>query len=95
MSLAMPAEMIMEVSKKIARAWKAAMDKNKDKVVLLCDSRLRAPLAAMLSRTVPPMPVIAYDEIILAMDIESLETISLQQTEQTPSKENELVGVSK
>ena len=95
MTLAMPAELVMEVSKKIARAWKTAMDKNKDKVVLLCDSRLRAPLAAMLSRAVPPLPVVAYDEITLAMDIESLETISVQQTDQTSSRENELAGVTR
>jgi flagellar biosynthesis protein FlhA len=95
MTLAMPAELVMEVSKKIARAWKTAMDKNKDKVVLLCDSRLRAPLAAMLSRAVPPLPVIAYDEITLATDIESLETISVQQTDQASSRENELAGVTR
>jgi flagellar biosynthesis protein FlhA len=88
MTLALPAEMAMDISKKIAQAWKQAMDKGKDKTVLLCDSKLRAPLAAMLARTVPPLPVIAYDEIVLGTDVEPIETVSVQQTEQ---KEQELV----
>ncbi|MHC4240712.1 MAG: FHIPEP family type III secretion protein [Planctomycetota bacterium] len=93
MTIALPAEMVMDISQKIAQAWKHAMDQGKDKTVLLCDSRLRAPLAAMLSRTVPPLPVIAYDEIVLGTDVEPIETISVQQTQQTMPKEQELVEV--
>ena len=93
-TLALPTEMAMDVSRKIAQAWKAAMDKGKDKVVLLCDSRLRSPLAAMLSRTVPPLPVIAYDEIVLGTEVEPIEVISAQQAEPTAPKEQELLGVS-
>ena len=80
-TLALPTEVVMEMSRKIAQAWKAAMDTAKDKVVLLCDSRLRSPLAVMLSRTVPPLPVLAYDEIVLGTDIEPMETIAVQQAE--------------
>jgi len=79
-NLALPTEMAMDISRKSAQAWKAAMDKGRDKVVLLCDSRLRLPLAAMLSRTVSLLPVIAYDEIVLGTEIEPIETISIQQT---------------
>jgi len=79
-TLALPTEVVMEASRKIAQAWKAAMDKGMDKVVLLCDSRLRSPLAAMLSRTVPPLPVLAYDEIVLGTDIEPIETIAAQDS---------------
>jgi flagellar biosynthesis protein FlhA len=93
-NLALPTEMAMDISRKIAKAWKAAMDKDKDKVVLLCDSRLRAPLAVMLSRTVPPLPVVAYDEIVLGTEVEPIEVISVQQTDSTAVKEQELVGVS-
>jgi len=63
------------------------MDKGRDKVVLLCDSRLRLPLAAMLSRIVSLLPVIAYDEIVLGTEIEPIETISIQQTEMTTHEE--------
>ncbi|MHC4570549.1 MAG: flagellar biosynthesis protein FlhA [Planctomycetota bacterium] len=94
-TLALPAEMAMEISKKIAQAWKTAMDKGKDKVVLLCDSRLRAPLSAMISRTVPPLPVIAYDEIVLGTDIEPIETISVQENDLTANREQEFAGVLK
>ena len=80
-TLALATEVVIETSRKIAQAWKAAMDKGRDKVVLLCDSRLRSSLAAMLSRTVPPLPVLAYDEIVLGTDIEPIETIAVQQAE--------------
>ncbi len=73
----------MDISRKTAQAWKAAMDKGRDKVVLLCDSRLRSQLAAMLSRTVSLLPVVAYDEIVLGTEVEPIETISIQKTEMT------------
>jgi len=109
-TLALPAEVAMQTSRKIAQAWKAAMDQAKDKVVLLCDSRLRWPLSSMLSRTVPMLPVVAYDEIVLGTEVEPIETITIgfpqacpepgrgsgvpQQTESTAAKRQELVGVS-
>jgi len=86
-TLALQSEVVMETSRRIAQAWKAAMDKGKDKVVLLCDSRLRYPLAAMLSRTVPPLPVLAYDEIVLGTEIEPIETITVQQAESAMPQE--------
>ena len=94
LNLAMPTEMTMAISTNIAQAWKAAMDKGIEKTVLLCDSRLRLPLATILSRTVPPLPVIAYNEIVLGTEIEPVETISLQQTSKINSKKQELVGAS-
>jgi len=94
-NLALPADIAMDISRKIAQAWKAAMDKGTDKVVLLCDSRLRAPLAAMLSRTVPPLPVVAYDEIVLGTEVEPIETVSFQQSQVIAAQEQELVGATK
>ena len=94
-SLALPTEEAMYVSRKTAHAWKTAMDKGNDKVVLLCDSRLRLPLAAMLSRTVSLLPVLAYDEIVLGTEVQPLETISVQRSESTEPKEQELAAVSK
>ena len=92
-TLAMPAETAMELSRKIASAWKTVMDKGRDKVVLLCDSRLRSPLSTMLSRTVPLLPVVAYDEIVLGTEVEPVEIISVQQAEVTEPLEQELVPV--
>ena len=86
-NLALPTEMAMDISRKIAQAWKEAMDKGRDKVVLLCDSRLRSPLAAMLSRTVSLLPVVAYDEIVLGTEVEPIETISIRQNEMTTPEE--------
>jgi flagellar biosynthesis component FlhA len=80
-NLALPTEIAMDLSRKSAKAWKEAMDKGLDRVVLLCDSRLRSPLAAMLNRTVSLLPVIAYDEIVLGTEVEPIETISFQQDE--------------
>ena len=89
MNLALPTEVAMDISKKSAQAWKNAMDKGLDRVVLLCDSRLRSPLAAMLSRTVSLLPVIAYDEIVLGTEIEPIETISFRQTEMVTNDKQE------
>ncbi len=94
-SLALPTDMAMEISRKIAQAWKSAMDKGRDKVVLLCDSRLRSPLSVMLMRTVSMLPVVAYDEIVLGAEIEPIETISIQQVESTQTRERELAAAIK
>ena len=94
LNLALPTEITMAISANIAQAWKKAMDKGLEKVVLLCDSRLRLPLATMLSRTVPPLPVIAYDEIVLGTETEPIETISIEQSTGVLPKEGQLVGVS-
>ena len=94
LNLALPTEMTMAITTSIAQAWKTATDKGTENIVLLCDSRLRPSLAAMLSRTVPPLPVIAYDEIVLGTEIEPIETVFLQQTSEIAPQEQELVGVS-
>ena len=91
-NLTLPAEIAMDISRKTALAWKVAMDKGRDKVVLLCDSRLRSPLAVMLSRTVPLLPVVAYDEIVLGTEVEPVETISIQQTTTASERQEQLVS---
>ena len=93
LNLSLPAEIAMDISSRIARAWKEAMNKGKDKIILLCDSRLRCSLASMLSRTVAPLPVIAYDEIVLGTEIEPVETISLKQTPESFLSQRELAGI--
>jgi flagellar biosynthesis protein FlhA len=94
LNLALPTEIAMQISAKIAQCWKKAMDDGMESIVLLCDSRLRRPLAAMLSRTVPPLPVLAYDEIVLGTEIEPIKTISLELNQEVSPKERELVMVS-
>ncbi|MBN1505459.1 MAG: flagellar biosynthesis protein FlhA [Sedimentisphaerales bacterium] len=79
--LGLPAEAALELNRKVAAAWKTAMDQSKDKLVLLCDARLRAPLAQMLGRTLPMLSVLAYDEIVLGTEVEPVETVSVQQDE--------------
>ncbi len=51
------------------------MDQGHEKVVLLCDARLRASLARMLTRTLPMLPVVAYDEVVLGTDVSPVATI--------------------
>jgi len=94
-TLALPTETIMDISRKIAQVWKMEMDKGKDKIVLLCDARLRASLSTMLSRTVPLLPVVAYDEIVLGTEVEPIETISVQQLESIKPPEQELAAALK
>jgi flagellar biosynthesis protein FlhA len=93
-NLALPSDMAMGVGRQIAQAWKTVMEKGTDKVVLLCDSRLRCPLAAMLSRTVPLLPVVAYDEIVLGTDVEPVQTVSLGKGQTATAPERELLAVA-
>jgi flagellar biosynthesis protein FlhA len=93
LNLALPAEIAMQISTKIAQGWKETMDNGEESIVLLCDSRLRRPLAAMLSRTVPPLPVMAYDEIVLGTEIEPIKTISIDLSQEVSPRERELVMV--
>jgi flagellar biosynthesis protein FlhA len=81
--LNVPAETALELNRRAAEAWKSAMDQGKDKAVLLCDARLRAPLAQMLSRTLQMLPVVAYDEIVLGTQVEPIETIAVSPDEMT------------
>jgi len=92
LNLALPTDLAMDISRQIARAWKTAMDKGIEKIVLLCDSRLRSSLAAMLARTVPPLPVVAYDEIVLGTEIDPVQVIALPQTAQAEPADAELVA---
>ena len=77
LTLPMPTDTVMELTRQVAQAWKTTMDQGRDKVVLLCDARLRAPLATMLARTVQMLPVIAYDEIVLGTEVAPVETVAV------------------
>jgi flagellar biosynthesis protein FlhA len=76
-TLSLPPERVLALSQRIAEAWRGALDQGHDKAVVLCDHRVRPHLAAMLARQVPPLPVLAYDEIALGTRIESVGTIAL------------------
>jgi len=81
LTLGIPAETAIELNRKAADAWKSVMDQGKDKAILLCDARLRAPLAQMFARSLPMLPVVAYDEIVLGTDVQSVATISVAPSE--------------
>jgi flagellar biosynthesis component FlhA len=89
LTLNVPTEVAMDLNRRVAGAWRSAMDQGHEKIVLLCDARLRGSLARMLSRTLQMLPVVAYDEIVLGTDVESIETITAQQQDPlaTASKE--------
>ena len=94
-SLALPAELAIDISRRVAQAWKRAMDKGLERIVLLCDSRLRSPMSSMLARTIPMLPVVAYDEILMGTDIEPVETITTQPAELKAASQRDLVGAAK
>jgi flagellar biosynthesis protein FlhA len=90
--VALPTELAMGVSRQVAGAWKAAMDKGLDRVVLLCDSRLRHSLADMLSRAVRMLPVLAYDEVVLGTHVEPVATIDVAAEGGALESKGQLVG---
>jgi len=92
-SFAVMPEMAMELNRNIAVAWKAAMDKAYDTVVILCDARIRAALYGLIERTLPRLPVVAYDEIVSQTRIEPIETITLSDTAALLSERPQPVGV--
>ena len=79
-TLNIPSETAMELNSAIASAWKSAMDKASQQVVLLCDARLRPALFNMIERTITRLPVVAYDEIVPGTNTEPIETISITET---------------
>jgi flagellar biosynthesis protein FlhA len=87
-SLSLAPDRALELSRRIGQAWTEAMNAGHDKVVLLCDFRLRPHLAAMLSRQLPQLPIVAYDEIAVGTPVESVGTITLdsQGTAKEPSQ---------
>ncbi|MFO8014486.1 MAG: flagellar biosynthesis protein FlhA [Phycisphaerae bacterium] len=77
-TLALPPDRALDLSRRIGQAWRQAMSDGHDKAVLLCDYRLRPHLAAMLSRRLPDLPILAYDEIAVGTNVESVVTVSLE-----------------
>ncbi|MHC4561680.1 MAG: flagellar biosynthesis protein FlhA [Planctomycetota bacterium] len=75
--LTMAPERAMELNRQIVGAWTQAMEAGLDKTVLLCDYRVRPHLAAMLSRQLPQLAVLAYDEITVGTQIESVGTVAV------------------
>jgi len=82
--LALSPDRALALSQNIAEAWRAALDGGHDKAALLCDYRIRPQLSAILSRQIPQLPVLAYDEIALGTRIESVGTVSLPARDTEP-----------
>ncbi|MDH7599396.1 MAG: flagellar biosynthesis protein FlhA [Sedimentisphaerales bacterium] len=77
---AIPSELAIELSKQIISVWKAVMDKGLEKVVILCDSRLRYGLSELLEKALPAagrVSVLAYDEIVSGTPVETVATVEL------------------
>ena len=76
-SLALSPDKAMELCRRVADGWRAALEQGNDRTVLLCDSRLRMHLAMLLSRQVPRLSVLAYDEIVTGTKVQSVGTVTL------------------
>jgi flagellar biosynthesis protein FlhA len=61
-SLSVDPETVSRLGQAAAQAWKSVMERGIDHVIVLCDARLRAGLRTLLQRTVPRLPVVAYDD---------------------------------
>jgi len=77
--LSLPAEVIMDISRKTAQAWKNIMNQGIENAVLLCDASLRKSLSEILRRSLPMLSVLGYDEIVPGVEIEPVATITNQQ----------------
>ncbi len=80
-TLMMSPDRAMDLSKAVADAWQQAMEAGFDKVVLMCDYRIRPHMAGLLARQLPQLPIIAYDEVTTTAKIESIGTVRLAPME--------------
>ena len=71
----------LDLGRQAAEAWKSAMEKGRSKVALLCDHRLRPHLAGLLARSVPQLPLVAYDEVQVGTPVRQLASISVGSAE--------------
>ena len=78
-TLALTPARAAELVRHVAEQWRAAMEAGYDRVVLLCDFRIRLHLALLLSRQVPQLPVLAYDELAPATQIDQVGAVSLRE----------------
>ena len=75
--LALMPERAVELTQQLAEGWKHALEQGHEKVVLLCDHRLRPHLAQLLGRQLPQLAVVAYDEIIIGTKVQPVATVTL------------------
>jgi flagellar biosynthesis protein FlhA len=81
-TLGLGPERALEFNRRVSDVWRVAMEQGFDKTVLLCDFRLRPHVAALLARQVPQLPVLAYDEVAVGTNIESVGTVNLETAEE-------------
>ena len=79
-SLNIPPEMALDLNQRLADCWKSAMDRAFENIVVLCDARIRPALSSMIERTIPRLPVLAYDEIVPGTVIEPVESVKISDT---------------
>ncbi|KKL24847.1 hypothetical protein LCGC14_2411210, partial [marine sediment metagenome] len=76
-TLGLAPDRALDLIRTVSEVWKEVMAKGEDGAILLCDFRTRSQLAAMISRQIPQLPVVAYDEIAIGTKIESVGVVSL------------------
>ena len=85
-TLALAPDRALELCRRASAAWNASMSEGNDKTVLLCDFRLRPHLAALLSRQLPQLPVLAYDEIAVGTPVHTVATLVLPPSDATAGR---------
>jgi len=80
-NMSVPPEKTLELAREIIEAWRTVVGNGHDQAVLLCDRSLRPHIAALLSRQLPQLSVVAYDEILPGTRVESAVTVSLEAQE--------------
>jgi flagellar biosynthesis protein FlhA len=76
-TLALPPDRALDLGRRLGVALTASLNDGNDKTILLVDPRLRPHLAALLSRQLPQLPILAYDEVAVGTSIQTAATITL------------------
>jgi flagellar biosynthesis protein FlhA len=80
-SLSIGPDTVNQLVQSISGAWKKAMEKGLEGVVVLCDARIRCGLYNLLSRQIRRLPVLAYDEVVPGTVLDVIETVSVSVSE--------------
>ena len=83
-ALSLTPDRALDLCRRIGAAWQNAMAEGNDKTVMLCDFRLRPHLASLLSRQLPQLSVLAYDEVAAGTQVQPVATISLAPAAPVP-----------
>ncbi len=80
-TLAITPDRVMDLARGVGEVWRNVMEQGYDRAVLLCDARLRPHMATILGAQIPMLAVLAYDEVVSRVNVESVGMVTARRPE--------------